>query len=573
MELRLKIRKVRPLFAKLTFSLILASRLAAAPPGIPDYKIGETATADIVAPVHLIVVDPERTEQLRQQERSDGPPVFRFDLSAAEAAEAKLRAAFEAVRAQFLDALEASYAKRSLSETAVTYPRFQRFVASFQRQTNAFSVSTNLAQMWAIGASDEPMLGHWTAPLREVMGYPIRPEVLSSEVSDGPAQVRLVTIRSSESGLSELGTTNLALAGFYTLARARRELQSLFPEDEQEMAKFVVAFLKENCTFDARLTGENQKRLAQRIWVADEYEPGQLVLKRGDRIDARLKAVLGQLRERAAADQARLEIAQERREARDAQDAAAKLHTEAARAQAAAREAAEFASERNRWLGWGLASCAIALLWVLWRMVHTRRAVSLLPVRVGHHTGPTTVVSCPACAGTIVVADGLRAAASLYGAKAPLELPGVAGVPQLAADRHPLHAEHALRAAIIPHLARLLAGKLVRRLSWHRRRLLDTQKKAERELEDLEQRLLSVQAPLADRLKAYEQRIAELENDLTAKGKQNEELIHHRDGPEEARSGALGGSGDLELTEGGSSRGSASFQPTGVGCWLRRACS
>ena len=45
------------------------------------------------------------------------------------------------------------------------------------------------------------------------------------------------------------------------------------------------------------------------------------------------------------------------------------------------------------------------------------------------------------------------------------------------------------------------------------------------ELAELEQRLFSVKAPLEERLRAYEERITELEKDLTAKGKENRELI------------------------------------------------
>ena len=82
-----------------------------------------------------------------------------------------------------------------------------------------------------------------------------------------------------------------------------------------------------------------------------------------------------------------------------------------------------------------------------------------------------------------------------------------------------------MRAAFLPHFAHWLKSKLLRGLAGQRAELLETQKKAEQELASLDQRLAAVQAPLEQRLRAYEERIAELETDLTAKGKQNRELI------------------------------------------------
>ena len=95
----------------------------------------------------------------------------------------------------------------------------------------------------------------------------------------------------------------------------------------------------------------------------------------------------------------------------------------------------------------------------------------------------------------------------------------------LDAERRLEKSQGVLRSALLPHLARWLTSKLGRVLLRERGELIETQKKAEQDLAELEQRLASVQAPLEDRLKAYEQRIAELENDLSAKGVENQELI------------------------------------------------
>ena len=59
--------------------------------------------------------------------------------------------------------------------------------------------------------------------------------------------------------------------------------------------------------FDAELTRQSRAKRTEVLWAADEYQPGQLIIKRGDLVDARTKAVLDQLRERTAGEQAKNE--------------------------------------------------------------------------------------------------------------------------------------------------------------------------------------------------------------------------------------------------------------------------
>src|SRR5881397_605058 len=107
-----------------------ASRLIAGAGGIPNYKIGETAAVDVVTPVHLIVIDHERTEKLRQQEAQRTSAIFWFYPDVIDEAEASLRAAIDTARENFLDVVETNYARRQLNETTVAMPRFQRLLTS-----------------------------------------------------------------------------------------------------------------------------------------------------------------------------------------------------------------------------------------------------------------------------------------------------------------------------------------------------------------------------------------------------------------------------------------------------------
>jgi len=512
------------------------SRLQAAPASVPvpEYKVGETATVDVVTPVHLIVIDHERTEQLRQQEAQRIPAIFRSYPGAVEEAEAGLQQAITSARDKFLDALELSYGKRSLNEVQVNYPRFQRLVGTFQRPPAAFPVSTNLAEVWAMGGSDETFRTNLLAKLRDIMTHPIRVDLMPAQGRIGPRQVKMIAVRPKDAELNlatvEKQATNYFRTNIYTLSRARKELQNAFPAEERGIGRFVVGFVKVNCEFDSELTDQGRKKKTAAIWSADEYDPGQLVVKRGDVIDSRLKAVLDQLRERATGVQAKRDLAQGHAET---QAAVAQLHEEAVRAQSAAA----IAAERVRWLVGGIAGASLAFLFVLWRLARWKRSNSLLPARIRNDEIAGTVIACPSCAGTIVLPlelSGSAQSVALPPQKA-VEPPAVT-VPEtvsgdywkeraLAAERRAAETGQVLRKALIPHMARWLMSKLVRGLAMQRKQLLETQKKAEQELAELEQRLSAVQAPLEDRLKAYEQRIAELEKGLNAKGEENRELI------------------------------------------------
>jgi hypothetical protein len=146
----------------------------------------------------------------------------------------------------------------------------------------------------------------------------------------------------------------------------------------------------------------------------------------------------------------------------------------------AERSSARQAESRNRWVLTGLVIALVLMLALLWRQARRKPAGSLLPAVIPQTSGEV--------------------------------LP------------HPAAGDAHLRARLVPHLARLLMGRLVQKLISQRTGLLDTQKRAAAEMTELEDRLEKVHAPLQDRLRAYQQRIAELEKELASKGEENREL-------------------------------------------------
>ena len=80
------------------------------------------------------------------------------------------------------------------------------------------------------------------------------------------------------------------------------------------------------------------------------------------------------------------------------------------------------------------------------------------------------------------------------------------------------------RAALIPHLARLMMNRLVQALFAQRSSLLDTQAEATQRMTEFEGRVAQAQAKMQRKIAGYEGRIAELEQQLAAKEEENHDL-------------------------------------------------
>lgn len=81
-----------------------------------------------------------------------------------------------------------------------------------------------------------------------------------------------------------------------------------------------------------------------------------------------------------------------------------------------------------------------------------------------------------------------------------------------------------LREKLIPELAEFAKQSLVQGLFEQRNVLMETQRKAQLALMELESRLKMIQAPLQERIRAYEKRVAELEREVDTQGEELREL-------------------------------------------------
>ncbi|MBI3949664.1 MAG: HDIG domain-containing protein [Acidobacteria bacterium] len=281
-----------------TLTSLLVSRIPWT--SIPEYEVGVTARMDIVTPVELIVIDPERTERLRQEEAQKVPPVFRFDYRAVEGAIGQLRSAFAQTRDQFLTALEANYKRRQLTARGVASAQFSQFVRSFERNKTAFPVGLDLAQVWALGGSGEEFQGRLISKLRGVMGY-IRSDALPPGLSVAPLQVRMVSVIGEDVTPEEVEQSPIVdWSNIYTLAQARSELLKSLAPDERFYGEYLAALLNENCFYDDALTHQLRAKVSGQNAVTNRYSPRQVIVQRGQIITPQIKAAIDQLRAQTA---------------------------------------------------------------------------------------------------------------------------------------------------------------------------------------------------------------------------------------------------------------------------------
>jgi 7TM-HD extracellular len=465
---------------------------------LSDYRLGDTVEADITTPVALRVVNPEETAALKEKEGLRVPAIFQFDPTTADAVEADFRAAFENTRSNYLRRVRANFHKSELSDTDLATPKYQRIAAALLRQRRLLPVSTNLLETWASGGSGRVVQSSVIARLREAMNHPTRPDFLPTGFKlSGRLRIVAVTNLDQTLTLDEakqrgqlIYRTNLLVPW-----RVRKELLNSFSPEERTLARFAAATLQYNCVPNVSLTQLARARYTATLFDADDYKAGQTIARRGQVVNAKIKAAIDLLVEKTSLDHLRQQVGQE------------------------AATTARIRRQRE-WLGAGKGAVILISTPVWWTLARRRKLVSLLPARVAKDGSSTTIISCPTCEETIVIPTGAMDAATdnaeLWQKRA------------LAAEQRAERAQAAIRDGVLPQLTEWLKHFFVQRLFAERKQVLAAQQSAAAELAELERRLDELHAPLQERLRAYEKRIAELEKSLALRGQENGELLRLR---------------------------------------------
>jgi hypothetical protein len=465
------------------------------------YRIGDTAEEDISTPVALDVIDTDATIARRAEESLKTPAIFRNYPEVTNAMADEVTAAFAQAHSDFLASLQDTFHQPVLDEATILSPNFGYFVTAFNLKNKKFPITTDLGQRWARGDAGLDVESSLVGLLAQSMHRSVRADDLPAGFTLGD-MVRLVPVRNAKEALNlndaEQRGRLATRTSIATLSHLRALFRQNFPADDQLVAQALAGFLRPNCEPDPDLTQQARDREVGQLVVADHYNAGQLIVRRGQTIDSKIQTALGELNEKLLPGQLNQQIAAARSQAQQEQDQAQREHQLALQQSEQAKQELERVQEehaqmlkahdealdlqnqalksraRFEWLLAALAVVSALTLLVFWRLVLHRRRASSLPARV---------------------ADS----------QMQNQLP--------------------LPANLAPQLAQVLKSAVVQELAAQRRELLQTQQNAASEIIQLVHRLDELHAPLQERLSAYQTRIQELEKELAVRTEENRELL------------------------------------------------
>jgi hypothetical protein len=472
--------KLRTCPAVAVLATVLFSFLAPMRAALPDYKLGDVVTEDVITPVQLRVINPDATDVLKEKVAQQIPTIIRRTVPTSAEAEADLRAAIATARTNFLATLKIALNGRAPVAADVDSPAYVAAIRQVTLEVAKYLPLSRLAPLWVRGAADEPLVENLLEPLRQVMAQPIVADKMENPLPPNrPVELISVQTQTEMPTMSELETagTTITVGKVVGLGRARRVVESYFPSGQEELGQFAAEFVRTNAYPAPGLSEILRAKRLDGVTVNDTYEVAQVVVKKGQTIDRKALSALAAVREKSLIGALQTKLDQE-------QTVAGRI------------------SEQTKWIAAGLAVMCVVLV-LIFRRLRPQPGTALVPMSAGYQPLP-----------------GSEQAA----------LPGETGSDQswreraMAAEGQAARAQEAIRAGAMG----MMRETVFQTLSTQRAELLSAQQRAEAEMRELEQRLEQLHTPLQERIIAYEKRIEELEQDLAAKGEENRELIGAR---------------------------------------------
>lgn len=435
---------------------------------ISAYRIGDTADDDIVTPVTLDVIDANATAALKSSEALKTPAIFRSYPGMASAVENEFLSAFASAHSNFTAAVKDTFHQRVIDDKTIALPDFGYLITAFNVKNKNFPVTAELAAAWARGDSGLAIQTRLLDSLAQMAVRPARPDELPVGFVTGET-LRLVPVGDANEKLSlndamQRGTL-VAESGVVTISRLRALFRENFSGEQQPLARALSDFLKPNCIPDASLTQQARDLAVGQRVVAEHYDAGQLIVRRGDVIDANIKSTLDELSEKLAPGELNRQTG-----AGLASDDTRREHNQSANGEA-----------QNHFWNWmiaALSGVSILTLSAFWGWTRQRRKQTNALV-------PVPAVKLERMEKNLAV----------------------------------------LPTDLAPYLAQVLKEAVEQGLAAQRTELLQFQQSAASEISRLVHQLDEMQAPLHDRLRTYEVRIEELEKDLAARNEENRELL------------------------------------------------
>jgi hypothetical protein len=257
------------------------------------YRVGDNAEADILAPSALDVVDPAATAALKSAEAMKTPDIFLFCSDVTNALAGEFLGRFVAARSNFTAAVQDTFHQATLDNATIASPDFGYFITAFNIKNKNFPVTANLAATWARG---HPGLGEQKRLLdflQLTMQHAVRPDDLPENFSIGEI-IRLAPVASTNENLTlidaEARGKLVTEASIIPISQLRTIFRREFTaDDEQPLARALTMLLKPNCIPDPDLTRQARDQAVRQIVVSDHYDAGQIIVRQGAVIDAKIK--------------------------------------------------------------------------------------------------------------------------------------------------------------------------------------------------------------------------------------------------------------------------------------------
>ena len=431
------------------------------------------AAADIVTPVALDVVDAAATAALQSARARQIPAVFRSFPAAANLLTRDFLAAFAQTRTNFLAELADEFHSPPLDEAAIASADFGHLVTGFGVKHKNFPVPDQLAAEWARGGDGQAIREQLLAALQSAARR-VCPDALPEGMVVGDA-IRLVPVTAADQKLSPETVQQSPLvpaAGLTTVSDAQARFRRKFPAGQQLFARALAAFIQPDCLPDAPFTELTRGTVVSQMVVVNHYDAGDTVVRRGDLMDAKTRAVLAAMNEKLRASSPAAESLRPTPPPAPAPVALAPaVPNQTLNPPVSALKTGD---SREGWIIAlaGISAGALLLAW--WRVVRGKKARR-----------------CPCW--------------------------------RFSARRS--RCRPRLNDGLAPDMAQALRAVVVQELASQRRELLLVQQAATEEIAALVRRLDELQAPMQERQHAYEARIQALETELAIRTAENRELL------------------------------------------------
>jgi hypothetical protein len=267
-----------------------------------------------------------------------------------------------------------------------------------------------------------------------------------------------------------------------TLAAVQTLFRREFPAEQQLLARALAALIEPNCFPDVPYTQLTRGTAVYKLTVSDHFDAGDVIIRRGEKLDAKTCAALAALNEKLKANPPAPPTTTA------AAPAPPKPVTPAPPAPAPTRKPA-IAPQTS---AGSPAAPAPNTGFRHHDLILTLAGVSMISLLL---------------AGWQFFKERKRVKAAVSVAQVPLPFPDP------------------IKDNLTPQVAQAVREAVQQELAMQRRELLMAQQSAAKEIAALVQRLDELQVPMQERLQAYEARIHMLEKELALRNDENRELL------------------------------------------------